>query len=311
MDGGEKEKQMAIEIRTLVKAKNDCLRSSRALEAKRRQQCRSKETASSFDTNIPASKSTRYQQDRLLQSLIAVSNPLDAPGLHAISLSLKNQDSQCLPPGPVSCEHWIKVLIDDVYILGTKKNEALNPNEIGGFQDEANRLQSRLEDGIRVSHRKCVELTSIIPDRSIQPAEAEAHLRKIEVSLVNCLFAHAALIYLHITVHGAETAALPATKKLVFEWIFTFRFIPEYTLLPSLVWSLCMAGCMATTENQRQFFRETVASSGIDSWSSYMIWRALEIMEICWHGPKSDRMQPGDPAWIKALEELRNSDVIY
>ncbi|RDW58395.1 hypothetical protein BP5796_12325 [Coleophoma crateriformis] len=302
---------MAIAIRMFVKAKNDRLRSSRALEAKRRQRFQSQETANSFETNIPVTKSMKYQQDRLLQSLIAVSNPLDAPGLQAISLSLENQDNQGLPPGPVGCEHWIKVLIDDIYTLGIKKSEYSKLDEIGGFQGEASEIQCWVEDGIRVAHQKCVELTAIAPDRSIQPAEAAAYLRRIEVSLVTCLFAHAALLYLHITLHGADAVARPTTKKLVFELIFTFRFIPEHTLLPSLVWPLCIAGCMATTVSERQFFRGTVASSGIDSRSSCMIWRALEIMEICWYRPKSDGMQPGDLAWIEALEELRNSVVIY
>ena len=103
------------------------------------------------------------------------------------------------------------------------------------------------------------------------------HLRKIEVSLITCLFVRAALIYLHITLHGTDSRALPAGKKLVFEWTFHFRFLPERTLLPNLVWPLCIAGCMPTTAKQQQFFRETATSSGIDRQSTCMIWRALEI----------------------------------
>jgi hypothetical protein len=105
------------------------------------------------------------------------------------------------------------------------------------------------------------------------------HLRKIEVSLVACLFVRAAFIYLHITLRGTDSRALLAGKKLVFEWIFHFRFLPERTLLPNLVWPLCITGCMTTTVKQQQFFRETVTSSGIDRRPTYMIWRALDIVK--------------------------------
>ena len=86
MDGGDREKQMSIEISALVKAKNDSLRRSRALEAKRRKQCQSKETANSSE-NIPASQATRPRAERLQESLIAGSSP--AIRLKTYSLCLR------------------------------------------------------------------------------------------------------------------------------------------------------------------------------------------------------------------------------
>jgi hypothetical protein len=96
---------MSIEIRALVKAKNESLRRSRVLEAKRRKQCQSKETANSSEKNIPASQSMRPHAERLQESLISGSSPPSASSLQSIPSRLKNQDGQDHIPKLVSCEH--------------------------------------------------------------------------------------------------------------------------------------------------------------------------------------------------------------
>jgi len=307
MDGGDKEKHMSVEIRALVKAKNDSLRRSRALEARHRRQCQSQKTVSSSENDVPASKTMRPQAERVKESLIPGSNPPSASSLQSLPSSLRNQDSQDLTSKRVSCEQWVEILIDEIDTLGMQRDNLSNQlDKANDFQFKAERLQKLLEEGVRHSHLKNSKLTATAPDRSIQPTEAEMHSRRTEVSLVTCAFVHAALIYLHITLHGTGTNSrtLPGAKKLVFEWIFVFRFLPDYTLLPSLVWPLCIAGCMATTVKQKQFFRETVISSGIHRLSTCMIWRALEIMETCWKVPANDGMQHRD--LMRELGILRN-----
>lgn len=307
MDGGSKEKQKSIEIRALVKAKNDGLRRSRAPEAKRRQQCHSQETTNSSKKDISRSRTMRSESEKLLESLIAVSSPPAVSSLQSMSLVLNNQDSRELEVEPVCCERWLKYLIDEVDTLSMEMDKSLNkPDEIPSFQFKADRLQDLLKAGVRDSHLKCVELTAIKPGRSIQRVEAEMHSRRIEVSLVTCLFASAALIYLHIMLHGTDAVALPTANKLLFEWIFNFRFFPECTLLSDLAWPFCITGCMATTVKQQQFLRETVITSGIDRLSTCMIWRALYVMEMCWKVSTSEGMQPGGINWTRAVKALRD-----
>jgi len=310
MDGGEKEKQKSLEIRAVVKVKNDSLRRSRALEAKRRRQCRLQDTAELSQINIPNGAATSSKAERLMESPIANSSPTAAPCLHSIPSSLKNQASQLSTPGPVRCEHWVNVLIDNINTLGMKKDQISDqPGQAYNFRFKANKLQNLLEEGVRSSHQNCGQLTATTPDYHIWPAEAEAHMRRIEGSAVTCLFVRAALIYLHIMIQGMDSRVLPSIQKSVFEWTFSFRFLPE-PVLPDLVWPLCIVGCMATTSSEQRFFRETVISSGIDYLSSCMIWQALEIMEKSWDVHRSDGMQLGDSNWTSAVNRLRNQDVL-
>lgn len=158
------------------------------------------------------------------------------------------------------------------------------------FRSKAGKLQAFLEAGVQSSHRKCVEATATIPDNSIEPTEieAQAYLGRVETAYITCLYIRAALIYLHITLHGTNSMALPDTKRSVFEWTFSFRFVPDHTWLSKLVWPLCIVGSMATTAKQQQFFHETITSPGIDRHSPCMIWQVLDIMERCWKKNTSD-----------------------
>ena len=80
--------------------------------------------------------------------------------------SLKNQGGQDHIPEPVSCEHWVKVLIGEIKALSMQKNESSNqPDEANDFQFKADRLRNLLEEGVRASHQKCAELTAIMLDR--------------------------------------------------------------------------------------------------------------------------------------------------
>ncbi len=311
MDGGEREKMVSSEISSHIKARNATLRRSRALEAKRRQQGQLQNIAASSQNNGPINETAKSKTPSLPESLVPNSNSLSTSSVQFTPSSWKNLNS----PGPaldlISCEAWVKDLIGEIGALDEQKYQlGLHPDEIDGFSSKAERLKDLLEEATPYFIQRYGEIEESASHYTIEVAKAKAHLQLMKV-WVTGIFVRAAFIYLHIALHGMDLQALPAANKLTFEWIFNFRFIPDRNVLPSLVWPLCMAGCMASTTQQKQFFRDTITFSGVDPQSPCLIWRALEIMEECWKVNSSGSMQPGDPIWRRELGLLlRDPDVL-
>lgn len=297
MDGGEKQKRKSNEISLLVKAKNDSLRRSRALEAKRRPQCQTQETVKSSQNNMPASEVVLYEVDTLQEASNTGFVPSEISSLGSGTSNLKNQ------AGHAVCESWVKFIVEEIHILGLHKDQiSSQPGEENSLRSQTDHLWNLLENGLQSLYRRDAKLAETTPNSTNNP---DSHPERTSL-WVTSLFARAALIYLLITLHGTNAREMPATRKLVFEWIFNFRFLPNHAFLPSLVWPLCIAGCVATTAVPQKFFRDTIESSGIDQQSPCMIWHALDVMEKCWEPSTSHGMKLGNSEWTQGLDVSRD-----
>ena len=293
MDGGEKQKQKSAEIGALVKAKNDSLRRMRALEARRRST--QNVTRSPHNATIPNG------------SLLPDADTVQRASYTGLGLSVTpNMDSNpsiSRTQTPAArCEFWVKSIIEETRNLIIRK-ESLS-SEVGEAespQSKADRLWNRLKNGLKDGYQRDARLAEMTPNSTNNP---QSHPDRMDLWITNA-FAHAAFIYILITLHGKDARDLPATRKLVFDWIFYFRFLPEQRFLPILVWPLCIAGCVASNPTSQSFFRDTVILSGIDQKSPCSIWNALQIMEKCWDTSTERGFKPGDAEWIKELDLLR------
>jgi hypothetical protein len=305
MKDGEKGRQLLIEINAIVKVKNDSLRRSRALEVIHRKQYQSQEVERLFQNITSEPKTT--SRPEILQTLpFAVSNPSVSSDLYFLPSKLNKWDNKISAYNPASCEQWVKDHIDEVDALNMEKyGPSPCPTDTEDFRSKVKRIWIHLEEGCEDAQRRYIALTAKEPDRRLQPSEFEAYSRKVDSFSLTCLFNFGALIYLHITLHGTDPGARFTANKMVFEWIFAYRFIPDNRLLSNAVWAFCVTGSLATTVSDRKFFRETVTTSDIDRSSPCKIWQALDIMEKCWNKSRDDSMQPGDLNWLRAVDELR------
>lgn len=301
MDAGEKQKQKSIEISVLVKAKNDSLRRFRALEAKRRPQCQTQETVKSSQNTMPASNPASnpmlFEAETLQESTNTRFVPSVVSSLPSMPSSLKNL------AGHAGCESWVQSIVEEIHTLGIQKDQlSSQPGEENSLHSKADHLWNLLEVALQSLYQRDAKLAEATPNSTNNP---ESHPQRMDL-WVTSLFARAALIYLLITLYGTDARELSATRKLVFEWIFNFRFLPDQRLLPILTWPLCITGCVANALVPQKFFRDTIASSGIDQQSPCMIWHALDIMERCWGKSAGHGMELGSSEWTQALDSLRD-----
>ena len=60
------------------------------------------------------------------------------------------------------------------------------------------------------------------------------------------------------------------------------KMIPDYRVFRGLVWPLCVAGCMASTAEDQEFFRDKSKGAVGDAKSFGNSAKALEILEKSW-----------------------------
>lgn len=116
---------------------------------------------------------------------------------------------------------------------------------------------------------------------------------------VTQLFASAALVYLHVVVSGFQFS-LPEIRSTVAKSITMFQHLSNPKLLRSLVWPLCVTGCLATKE-QEGFFRDLVMGMSMEAYMFGSIRSALRIMENSWE--KRDGLEEGWD-WAACMNSL-------
>ena len=133
-----------------------------------------------------------------------------------------------------------------------------------------------------------------------------------EESLVNTVLANAALVYLYVVLSGAYPA-LPdingcVRKNLSFlRWLIN-RDSTCSSLLPRLLWSLCISGCMAVESDQLSF-KNLINAAGekisISKFFPERIATAAAIMQRCWIMRTEQSSDEVD--WIAATVGLADS----
>lgn len=79
--------------------------------------------------------------------------------------------------------------------------------------------------------------------------------------------------------------------------------LPDKDLVRNLLWPVCIAGCMATTEHE-PYWRNLVSSVGGERWSFGYPSKVLDIMEECWRLRKEQSENLVAVDWMTAMKNL-------
>jgi hypothetical protein len=99
-------------------------------------------------------------------------------------------------------------------------------------------------------------------------------------ALITRIYIYATMIYLHVVVSGPHPD-LPEIHNNVASAILAFQALPESETVHYLSWPLCIAGCMATGEQQDDF-RRIATATDISRFPFGSAGHAVRIMEECW-----------------------------
>lgn len=192
----------------------------------------------------------------------------------------------CLAPGQghvhldklMGCENWTMLIIMDIAALNEKKiaspaNGEANMHELAVQGAE---IERRLEEGLRRTTTDC-------------------HKSKA-VQDITRIFACSAFVYLNVVVSGGHSQ-LSKVQSAVCRTIEAFQNLSDPALMCDLTWPFCIAGCMASDE-QEDFFRAIALPKCGRSY------KALEVAEECWRLRKLNVLGAGIVDWNTAMDSL-------
>lgn len=210
--------------------------------------------------------------------------------------ALEGENSKIQLENLMGCENWAMLLIRETAALKEHKRKmGDDPDHRSELQNRADDIRRRLNSGMARRERSYMELAE--GRRTPSPAH------EVAISVVTMIFALSALIYLQVSIYGCAPDALAPVQKLMFGWMLNVRFLPDAQRLPDLAWPVCIAGCMATTPSQEQFFRDLVACPGMQGRGDRTLRQALEVMEVCWERRRAEGTESLGWDWERAMRE--------
>jgi hypothetical protein len=120
--------------------------------------------------------------------------------------------------------------------------------------------------------------------------------------LVTRIFGYSTLIYLY-TVESGPCPDVPEIYTNVSKTIDAFKALPQAELIRSLSWPLCIAGSMATGDQQAAFL-EIATKAKINRCPFGSSKHALAIMEECWRMRKNESIVEENVDWRIAMRNL-------
>ncbi|KAI1421287.1 fungal-specific transcription factor domain-containing protein [Xylaria sp. FL1777] len=187
----------------------------------------------------------------------------------------------------VGCQNWVLVNIGEIAVLDAWKQRCKS----GGSLDmmELVRRAAAIKNALETHLARLQTNTTDNPkeDNSVLDVLIEKSPTASQTPLVTLAWAHAALIYLSVVVSGWQPASaeIQCHVRRIIE--VPMREISPPALLRTMVWPLCVAGCLAEPEQAAQLCGTIEALQPRSVFGTLQ--KALEVMKNVWcQGNTSD-----------------------
>lgn len=203
----------------------------------------------------------------------------------------------------MGCENWVMILIARISALEEQKRQlevTLYRNKDQNYRyrftdllDRGGEIETALYNGLSMNEKSLNRLR----EETSSALSSTPNLPRRDILYMTRIFAHSALIYLHVVLLGADPNLPPISSRVSLS-LTSFRDLSDLKLLRNLIWPLCIAGCMAQRD-QEACFRELIEQAGFDAACPENIWKAYEVMKECW---RLRRANTSEVDWTKAME---------
>lgn len=181
----------------------------------------------------------------------------------------------------MGCENWVMIMISEIAWLGTWRRKHESDPTIDFKQQliltEQN-IRSRLESKNSETLEELTALRAI--HRGTPPFYFTELYNKHTNLLITYIFACASLIYLQMVI--TDNLLPEDIDMMLHNTINAMRMIPNPQMFRGLVWPLSVAGCLASSKQDQDFFREISRGAVTDSRSFGNSSSAFEILEKSW-----------------------------
>ncbi len=202
----------------------------------------------------------------LLDDIIASTVLQEQPRLYNYHTSLlSNLDST----GPVidfesviGCQNWVMIAIGDIAAMDAWKQQCKREGILNVMEvvQRATSIKTRLEAQLTHLENSPVNERTVptsFLDFFVAEQDRVSNTPVGQSTLVTCVWAHAALLYLFIVVSGWQPASVDVRHHVGRIIELLTHQISSPALLRTMVWPFCVAGCLAGC-TQEAFLRDMV-----------------------------------------------------
>ncbi|KAI0378122.1 fungal-specific transcription factor domain-containing protein [Hypomontagnella monticulosa] len=238
----------------------------------------------------------------IFDDIIASTVLQEKPRLYEYHDSLLNDVNNTTPPinlaATVGCQNWVLLQIGRIAALDAWKQDRKQEGGLNVIElvQSATAIKDSLE-----GHLRQLEIGSaIVPEKSLSLLDVltSDHSQRSTLanqsSLVTRVWAHAALIYLLFVVNGWQPASVEIRYHVSRIINLLTNQISPLTLLRTMVWPFCVAGCLAEPA-QEVHFRGVVEALQVPRVCG-TVRKALEIMENVWRNRSTEDITNRDLA---------------
>ncbi|KAI0423394.1 fungal-specific transcription factor domain-containing protein [Xylaria sp. FL1042] len=187
----------------------------------------------------------------------------------------------------VGCQNWVLVQIGEIAVLDAWKQRCKSRGTLDVMElvRRATAIKNYLETHLALLRRDTT--SNVKEDNSVLDVLIAKSTTASQKPLVTLAWAHAALIYLSVVVSGWQPASAEIRHHVRRLIEVPLREISPPALLRTMVWPLCVAGCLAEPELATQFRGLIDALQPRSVFGTLQ--KALEVMENVWrNGNSSD-----------------------
>lgn len=244
---------------------------------------------------VPSAEQAAFQFSSALlifDDIIASTVHQTQPGLYEYQHSLLGApDGNEIPLNletVIGCQNWVLLQIGEISVLDAWKQQCKRVGNLD-VMELVHRAKT-IKDSIQ-SH-----LASLESSPGTRSEETNSFLdfftpeycrnSRNQSSLVTRVWAHAAFIYLFVVVSGWQPASADVRYHVSQILELLMRQISPRSLLRTMVWPYCVAGCLAEPTQEAQFrgLLEALQPAGGCGTTR----KALEIMEHVWRNREAD-----------------------
>jgi hypothetical protein len=185
----------------------------------------------------------------------------------------------------VGCQNWVLLQIGEIAVLDIWKQRRKRAGNLDimelvhratAINDSLQASLAQLENNLVIIPQEESSLLDIFTTNYSEESKPPAS----QSSLATLVWAHAALIYLSVVVSGWQPASVDVRYHVGRIVELLTRQISPPTLLRTMVWPFCVAGCL--TELAQEAHLRAVAKALQPPSVFGTVYKALEIMENVW-----------------------------
>lgn len=223
-------------------------------------------------------------------------------------------DSQVDLANVAGFHNWIATIIGEIGALREWKTEAEQSNNLSFWKlfERGDDIRKRLSTQIQVLRSDIARTFPIVDGTQIDAAaaymvmaDATLHAQAVRRA-VTLVFAHAAQVYLFCTTSEPNPALeeISSSVSATASALQDLRAICDSQVLRSLVWPICIAGCMASESALQGFFQGLIEGLGEEAHVFGNSRNVLKVMQTCWEyrAARASNNKAKYCDWMMAME---------